>query len=145
MRAKCVAYQLIAGQREVFTSQYGPDYLCDLSGFVEMGREYRVLGISAKGRAVSILIADEYYPLFVPLALFEITDPRLTANWVLKADGLDDFVIWHTRIGEKYFLDDLTEGVATARQAYAVLLAEINSEETRWAGSDTADGSLPHG
>jgi hypothetical protein len=124
MKVKCTSERLSPEEERRYTELYlKPEHRPNWGFDVELGQEYAVLAMEiARGEAWVLLPASIPRARWVPLVLFQITDPTLPAGWGVcrKRDGIG---IWWPALNDPYFLDDVDEGVDAATREYQRLVA----------------------
>ena len=131
MRVRCINEELT--EEEVKATGLPPGRW-DLT----VGKEYLVLGITiplgnpAHPRGVGLEIErDGGTVLTIPLALFEITDDRVSRFWkarVLETPVGRCLCLWPEEFYATYFFDDLSEGFPEVVRTYLAVRERLERE-----------------
>ncbi|MEJ1250068.1 hypothetical protein [Denitratimonas tolerans] len=99
------------------------------------GSEYVVLGLSVKpqgsrnGSGLFVEIANDWGQCRgISISLFEVIDARCSKYWHVRSHENGTVLLWPEEFYEEYFLDDLIEGDARARQIFADLVSRMDTE-----------------
>ena len=86
MKVRCIRELPTSAQAATLAPLYLPDR--NQAFAVELGREYTVYCIDFNPGMPTLGIRDDYEQLYpTPMCLFEVTDPRLSPEWVARTDG----------------------------------------------------------
>jgi hypothetical protein len=121
MKVKCVAASLSPEQKVSLGASEHFDSVYQIT----IGSIYPVLGLSFIVRskifgstALVYIQVDSGNLIPVPMCLFEIVDPRPSSYWRAKVYGGFDLLLRPEEFHERYFHDDLSNGVAAVRIKY---------------------------
>lgn len=96
------------------------------------GREYTVLGLTARpdfiSGAVVQIANDAEICIFVPICLFEITDPRPSRHWRAELYGQHTLMLWPPEFLERNFHEDLSDGIGNTRKTFLEIQAKLSQE-----------------
>jgi len=128
MRVRCINDEL--SEKEIAASGFPPG-----TWDVTIGKEYLVLGVTLfaggentpRGAAYKIE-ADGGTVYSVPVPLFEIVDNRPSRYWRVGRRGPFGLVLWPQEFFERYFFDDLSEGVPAALRTYDKVRDRLEQE-----------------
>ena len=124
---------LVAGVGQAFDLPTSAAQAKGLSGHLQVGKEYVVLGISHDTRSEYWIthlleLPDELGGCtYAPLCLFEITDPRPSIFW--KAKIIDnDLTLWPPEFYREFFHDDLSEGKPEIKRVFDIVVDRLTYE-----------------
>ncbi len=102
---------------------------------VEVGKQYVVMGLSYKpktemfGNSPVVQVVDKDGALiFIPLALFEIIDSSPSEYWRVKWDSEGFLMLYPEPFYERYFHEDLMEGVGEIRKIFEEVVCLLEEE-----------------
>jgi len=128
MRIRCIANTLTEEQRGLlgFPAWQNPLFQ------ITPGREYTVLGVTATPNyisgAVVQLANDASVCIFVPICLFEITDPRPSRYWRAELYNIHTLRLWPSEFLKEYFHDDLSDGINGTREVFLEVEKKLSHE-----------------
>lgn len=131
MRVKCLQNRLTPAQKLKIGRVQG-----ELQEFsLDIGQVYIVValqlavGSNVLGTGVWLQMVDRFGHLsWVPMALFEVVDSRLSALWRIDASVEGIVRIWPEVLFEAHFHEDLGEGDPSAVAQLAELLRALEAE-----------------
>lgn len=96
------------------------------------GEQYLVFALRTLGGEPWVEIVDADldpgYLFAVPLCLFEIVDPRVSACWEARVDREGQVVLAPGPLHREFFHDDLFEGVDTAVEDFTRIRRQMEQE-----------------
>lgn len=128
-RATTLSAEQLAELGRPLTSQY------DFGEVLVVGREYLVLGMAFQvdvegieiGAFVLLEVATRQVAS-VPLALFEITDPRVSRSWVARSESADLVALAPESLLGEGFLAQLADGEPVTSAAFDKVTAQLRAE-----------------
>lgn len=101
----------------------------------QAGTEYVVVGLqfavnsNVLGTGVWLHLVNDFEQLsWAPLALFEISDRRVSSLWRVDDTAENQLRVWPELLYTPFFHDDLGEGDPSATVAFAELLQQLEAE-----------------
>jgi hypothetical protein len=102
----------------------------DYRGFVVIGKEYTVYGLSIRGQGIWVEMLGEgfAFPVSAPLCLFEIVDGRVSKYWEARnKDGW--FTLWPPSFySNPYYFEDLSDDVPEVVEHFKLVRAIMENE-----------------
>lgn len=126
MKVKCIDTRLSIEQKRVMGLQEKEDPQYPFS----IGEIYTVLGIHTQIGYYSgtILKIPMRYAVPAPLCLFEIIDDRPSVYWKVKRLSDYELALWPEEFYQKFFQDDLTDGVPEVVAIYKQVVERLEKE-----------------
>ena len=129
MRVKCTAEKLSTDQKR----RLGPELLSQ-EFHLTVGQEYLVYGLQFRlGGAGGIGVWIDYetelgYLGSAPLALFEITDPRVSRFWELAFAPDGTALLEPRSFRREYYFDDLSSGEESVLRDFQEVKRTLSTE-----------------
>jgi len=137
MRVRCIQQR----PSETQVTALGSSYYRSQSFHLTVGKEYVAIGLdlaidsNVHGNGVWIhLVSDHGNLIWAPLALFEVTDPRVSKYWEARVfdEGLK---LWPPSLFRDSYHEDLADGVAEVEDDFRRVRARL--EEEAYGHADT--------
>lgn len=128
MKVRCLGNKFTDEQKEILGVPEHQNPIYQLT----IGKEYTVLGLSLsmdymKGVMLEIQEDHHSYCVSIPLCLFEIIDPRISAYWRAKQNK-HNLLLWPEEFYIDFFHDDLAEGRFEVKSIYDEVCKKMKSE-----------------
>lgn len=131
MKIRCLSNFLNAEQR----AKIGLPPGSSVEHAITPGTEYVVLGLAVEpegavnGSGLFVYVANDWGQCrSISICLFEIVDARCSRYWLARSHEDGTVLLWPEEFYVEYFLDDLIEDDANAREVFSKILLRMNAE-----------------
>ncbi len=121
MKIKCVKNKIDAKSHYSILNK-------DMSDYLTIGKTFWVYGLRFSEHCNYVYIYNEEHLVEVPMEMFEIVDSKVSVEWIVKAQGVQEVMLWPNLFYIDDFLENFAEREMKERNEFNKLKAIIEVE-----------------